>query len=189
MRARERPLRPSGTDSQSDRRAAKIAIVTSTNRRSYLRLGAVCAAVSAAVAVAVVLVFSSGTSQAAPTKSQYFARVAAICRFYGPKLDKIPPPIDVTIPSEITESVRKVEPILRAEAEAMRRLEPPRELRAKLAQWNELNQRSIAKLGEALRAAEKIDLRGIQVAYVEFVVTGAKAQKLGHAIGFPSPPC
>ena len=41
----------------------------------------------------------------------------------------------------------------------------------------------------ALRAAEKIDLRGIQVAYVEFVVTGAKAQKLGHAIGFPSPPC
>jgi hypothetical protein len=41
----------------------------------------------------------------------------------------------------------------------------------------------------ALRAAEKTDLRGIQVAYVEFVVTGAKAQKLGHAIGFPSPPC
>ena len=70
--------------------------------RRHLRLGVVCAAVSAAVAVAVVLVFSSGTSQAAPTKSQYFARVAAICRFYGPKLDKIPPPIDVTIPSEIT---------------------------------------------------------------------------------------
>jgi hypothetical protein len=157
--------------------------------RRHLRLGVVCAAVSAAVAVAVVLVFSSGTSQAAPTKSQYFARVAAICRFYGPKLDKIPPPIDVTIPSEITESVRKVEPILRAEAKAVRRLEPPRELRAQLEQWNELNQRSIAKLGGALRAAEKTDLRGIQVAYVEFVVTGAKAQKLGHAIGFPSPPC
>ena len=85
--------------------------------------------------------------------------------------------------------MRKVEPILKAEAEAVRRLEPPRELRAQLEQWNELNQRSIAKLGGALRAAEKTDLRGIQVAYVEFVVTGAKAQKLGHAIGFPSPPC
>ena len=158
-------------------------------RRSYLLLGAGCAAVSAAVAVAVVLAFGSGTSHAAPTKSEYFARVAAICRLYGPKLDKIPPPIDVTTPSEITESVRKVEPILRAEAEAVRRLEPPRELRAQLAQWNELNRRSIAKLGDALRAAKKTDLRGIQVAYVEFVVTGAKAQKLGHAIGFPSPPC
>jgi hypothetical protein len=163
--------------------------VARTNRRWYLTLGAACAALFAASVATVIVLVSSGTSEAAPTKSEYFARVAAICRIYGPKLDKIPPPIDVTIPSEITESVRKVEPVLRAEAAAVRRLEPPRELRAQLARWNELNERSIAKLGEALRAAEKTDLRGIQVAYVEFVVTGAKAQKLGHAIGFPSPPC
>lgn len=151
-------------------------------------LGAVCLAVSATIASVIVLV-ASGSSEAAPTKSEYFARVAAICRIYGPKLDKIPPPIDVTIPSEITESVKKVEPVLRAEAAAVRRLKPPRELRAQLERWAKLNDQSIAKLGVALRAAEKIDLRGIQVAYVEFVVTGAKAQKLGHAIGFPSPPC
>jgi hypothetical protein len=85
--------------------------------------------------------------------------------------------------------VTKVEPLLRAEAQAMRRLKPPRELKDKLARWNTLNQQSIAKLGEALSAAKNVDLRGIQVAYVEFVVTGAKAQKLGHQIGFPSPPC
>ena len=152
-------------------------------------MGLACGALAVAVAVAVVLIANTGSSKAAPTKAEYLSRVAAICRLYGPKLDKVPPPIDVTIPSEITESVRKVEPILRAEAEAVRRLEPPRELRAQLARWNDLNQRSIAKLGEALRAAEKTDLRGIQVAYVAFVVTGAKAQKIGHAIGFPSPPC
>jgi hypothetical protein len=157
--------------------------------RSYLKLGAVCAALAVAVALAVVLVANTGSSKAAPTRAEYLSRIAAICREYGPRLDKIPPPIDVTIPSEITESVRKVEPILRAEAEAVRRLEAPRELRKQVSRWNELNQRSIAKLGEALRAAEKTDLRGIQVAYVEFVVTGAKAQKVGHAIGFPSPPC
>jgi hypothetical protein len=162
--------------------------VAVTNRRWYLGLGAACVAIAAVIAAVIVLAVS-GTSQAAPTKSEYFARVAAICRLYGPKLDKIPPPIDVTIPSEITESVKKVEPVLRAEAQAMRRLKPPRELKAKLARWNELNQQSIAKLGEALRAAEKVDLRGIQVAYVSFVVTGAKAQKLGQEIGFPSPPC
>jgi hypothetical protein len=156
-----------------------------------LRLAAACAALSGAIAVALVFAFTSGTSQAAPTKSEYFARVAAICRFYGPKLDKIPPPYDVTIPALITRSVTKVEPLLRAESEAVRRLKPPRELRAQLARWNELNEQSIAKLREALRAAaaKMIDLRGIQVAYVEFVVIGAKAQKLGHAIGFPSPPC
>jgi hypothetical protein len=158
-------------------------------RRSYLKLGAVCTALAVAVALAVVLVANTGSSKTAPTRAEYLGSVAAICREYGPRLDKIPPPIDVTIPSEITESVRKVEPILRAEAEAVRRLEAPRDLREQVSQWNELNQRSIAKLGEALRAADKTDLRGIQVAYVEFVVTGAKAQKLGHAIGFPSPPC
>src|SRR5581483_10512403 len=171
------------------RRPTKDAIVAGTNRRSYVRLGAACVALAGAIAAAIALAFTSGASQAAPTKSQYFARVAAICRLYGPKLAKVPPPIDITIPSEITESVRKVEPVLRAEAEAVRRLQAPRELRAQLARWNELNKLSIAKLGEALRAAERTDLRGIQVAYVEFVVTGAKAQKLGHAIGFPSPPC
>ena len=159
--------------------------------RRPLRLGLACAALAVALAVAVgiVLVANTGSSKAAPTRAEYLSSVAAICRLYGPKLDKVPPPIDVTIPSEITESVRKVEPILRAEAEAVRRLEPPRELREQITQWNELNRRSIAKLAVALRAAEKTDLRGIQVAYVEFVVTGAKAQKLGHAIGFPSPPC
>ena len=71
-------------------------------RRSYLLLGLACAAVAAAVAVAIVLAFGTGSSQAAPTKSQYFARVAAICRLYGPKLDKIPPPYDITIPALIT---------------------------------------------------------------------------------------
>jgi hypothetical protein len=157
--------------------------------RRHLTLGLACAVLAIAIAVGIVLVAHRASSKTAPTRAEYLSNVAAICRLYGPKLDKIPPPIDVTIPSEITESVRKVEPILRAEAEAVRRLEPPRELREQIAQWNELNRRSIAKLAVALRAAEKTDLRGIQVAYVEFVVTGAKAQKLGHAIGFPSPPC
>lgn len=159
------------------------------NRRWYAILGAAFAVVAAAIAGAFVLAFSSGRSEAAPTKRQYFEQVAAICRIYGPKLDKIPPPIDVTIPSEITESVTKVEPVLREEAEAVRKLTPPRELRTKLERWNKLNQQAIAKLAVALEAAKKIDLRGIQVAYVSFVVMGAKAQKLGHEIGFPSPPC
>jgi hypothetical protein len=163
--------------------------VARTNRRSYLALGTACAAVAVAVAVVIVLVVGTGSSKAAPTRSEYFARVAALCRLYGPKLDKIPPPYDITIPALITRSVTKVEPILRAEAEAMQQLVPPRELRAQVARWNELNRQSIAKLREALRAARETNLTGIQVAYVSFVVTGAKAQKLGRAIGFPSPPC
>jgi len=158
-------------------------------RRSYLTLGAACLAVAVTVAVVIVLAVGSGSSEAAPTRSEYFARVAAICRLYGPRLDKIPPPYDITIPALITRSVTKVQPILQAEAAAMRRLEPPPELRTQVARWNELNRNSIAKLAVALRAARATNLTGIQVAYVQFIVTGAKAQKLGKAIGFPSPPC
>src|SRR3954447_23624693 len=98
MQATVRPSRPefkrmSDFPQSERRRATKVAIVAPTKRRSYLRLGAACAVLSAAIAVGLVLAFASGTSEAAPTKSQYFARVAAICRIYGPKLDKIPPPI------------------------------------------------------------------------------------------------
>ena len=159
------------------------------NHRWYGFLGAACLVLACGVATAIVLTFNGSPASAAPTKSQYFARVAAICRAYGPRLDKVPPPIDITIPSEITASVTKVEPILREESAAVRRLTPPRELRKQLARWNKLNGESISQLAVALKAAKNIDLRGIQVAYVTFVVTGAKAQKLGHAIGFPSPPC
>lgn len=163
--------------------------MTRTNRRSYLALGAACTAVAVTVAVVIVLAVGIGESKAAPTKSEYFEQVAAICRLYGPKLDKIPPPYDITIPALITKSVTKVEPILREEAAAMRRLEPPAELRAQIARWLKLNDASIAKLQVALRAAKEVNLTGIQVAYVSFIVTGAKAQKLGKTIGFPSPPC
>lgn len=159
------------------------------SKRWYLALGAGCAAVVAAIAATVVLVFGSGSSQAAPTKAEYFDRIAAICRKYGPKLDKIPPPIDLSVPSELSASAEKALPVLRAESDAVRRLAQPRELRAKLARWIKLNDLSLAKLAATLPAARAKNLRAVQVAYVQFVVTGAKAQHLGHTIGFPSPPC
>ena len=47
-----------------------------TNRRWYLGLGAACVAIAAVIAAVIVLAVS-GTSQAAPTKSEYFARVTS----------------------------------------------------------------------------------------------------------------
>ena len=155
--------------------------------RWYLAIGSACV-ISAGVAAALVLVFTSN-SVAAPTKPEYFAKVAAICSTYGPKLDKVPPPADLGIPSELAVAARQVLPVLRAEAEAVRRLQPPRELRAMLRRWSRLNDQSISKLDETLLAARETNLLGVQIAYVQFLVTGAKAQHLGRSIGFPSPPC
>jgi len=158
-------------------------------RHLYLVFGAVCLLLAAAVAGGFVLAFDSGSSKAAPTKAQYFRKVAAICRTYGPKLDKIPPPIDLSIPSELYGSAEKVLPILRAESNAVRRLVPPRELKTKVERWLKLNDRSLSRLAATLPAAKAKNLQGVQVAYVEYVVIGAKAQHLGKSIGFPSPPC
>lgn len=160
----------------------------SSTRRWYAALGAASATVVVAIVAVFVLVFS-GSSQAAPTKEAYFARVAAICRVYGPQLDKVPSPSDIAVPGEIITSVEKALPILRAETRAVRALRPPTELRAQLTRWLELNDRANAKLAEALRAAREPDLGVMGVAYVQFLKTGAAAERLGRAIGFPRPPC
>ena len=158
-------------------------------RHWYLALGAFFVLVAAAVAGGLVLAFGSGSSKAAPTKAEYFQRVATICRFYGPKLDKIEPPADISVPSEIITSVTKVLPLLRAESNEVGRLEPPRELRAKLARWTQLNDSSLSELAVALRAGRQKSFAAVGTAYVKFVVTGVKAQRLGRQIGFPRPPC
>lgn len=156
-------------------------------RRWYAFLGASCTFVAGGIGVGLVLTFS-GTSAAAPTKQQYFARVAAICRVYGPKLDQIVP-ADIAEPANVIETMKRALPLIKGQTDAVRELRPPTELRAKVAQWLELHEHRIAKLEEAMRAAKKLDLRTMSVAYVDFILRGPKAAKLGGEIGIPSPPC
>jgi hypothetical protein len=159
-----------------------------TNRRRSLALGAACALIAAAVAAAIVVAFP-GRSEAAPTKAQFLARVAAICRVYGPRLDRVPPPGDIAVPGEVATSVAQALPILEAESKELRALRSPAELRARLARWHALNDRSLAELAVALRAAREPNLSTMGVAYVRFLLDGSKAEKVGRTIGFPRPPC
>ena len=157
-------------------------------RRWHLVVGALCVAVAASVAGGILVAFGP-TAQAAPTKAEYLAQVAAICRAYGPKLDRVPPPGDIAIPGEIASSVEKALPLLVAESVAVRSLRSPVELKAELARWHELNERSLDNLQQALRLAREPDLSGMGVAYVRYMLVGARAEKVGKAIGFPRPPC
>jgi hypothetical protein len=159
-----------------------------TTTRWYLGLGTFCALVAGSIVAGFVLAFS-GSSQAAPTKSQYFGRVAAICRRYGPRLDKVPPPYDIAIPGVVASSVEKALPILEAETRAVRALRPPEGLKSRIARWLVLNDRANAKLAEALRQARLPNLGAMGIAYVAFLRQGAEAEHLGRAIGFPRPPC
>jgi len=150
-------------------------------------VGAACAAVGVAIAVTAVLVFSA-SSRAEPTRAEYLQRVAAICRIYGPRLDRIRPP-DVAEPANVIDAVARALPLARAQEREVRRLEPPPELRSRLARWFRLQERRLAMLEKALRAGRGGDYRTLSVAYVDFILAGPDVARLGSAIGMPHPPC
>ncbi len=153
-------------------------------RRTQALASAGAILVAGVVAAVVVLVFS-GSSQAAPTKAEYFAQVAKICRAYGPKLDAIAPPPDVSIPGEVVTPLKKVIPLLRAENAQVRALRLPTELSAQVRRWLVVKDRVLAKLEQALHAAEEPDISGTAVKYLQFLALARRAAALGHAIGFP----
>ena len=132
-------------------------------RSRYVLPAAACAGMAVAVATVLVLVFS-GDSEAAPTKVEYLAQVAAVCRVYGPQLDKIPPP-DVSVPANVIVAIRAVFPLLEAQQREVRALRAPEELRATLARWLDLHDRRLGMLEDALRAGQRDDLLAMSVAY------------------------
>lgn len=150
-------------------------------------VGAGCAVATAGVVAAVVLVFSA-SSRAEPTRAEYLERVAAICRVYGPRLDRIRPP-DVAEPANVIDAVVRALPLARAQQRAVSALAPPPELRAQLKRWFRLQERRLGMLERALRAGRRQDFRALSVAYMDFVLAGPEVARLGSAIGIPHPPC
>ena len=158
-----------------------------TLRRRRALLAAACAVLTAGVTAAVVLVFSA-SSRAEPTQKEYLAQVAAICRVYGPKLDKIRPP-DVAEPANVIAAVSRALPLVKAQEREVEALTPPPALRARLTKWFALQHRRIGMLERAMQAARRQDFRALSVAYVDFILAGPKAARMGSAIGIPHPPC
>jgi hypothetical protein len=138
------------------------------------------------IAAVVVLAFGNSSSEAAPTKAEYFAGVAKICGAYGPRFDAIAPPSDVTIPGEVVTPLKRVIPLIRAETSEVSALTTPRELAAKIDHWLALKQRVIASLEKTLHAAEAPDIAGTAVAYIRFEKLAGETSRAGAAIGFPS---
>ena len=146
-------------------------------------------AVTAAVATVVVVLATAGSSSsAAPTRAQYLAGVAAVCRVYGPKLDRIRPP-DVAEPANVIAAVDRVLPLVRAQLRRVRTLEPPEELRTRVERWLALQRRRLGLLEKADAAGRRQDFRAMSIAYVDFLLAGSETGRLGQALGIPHPPC
>ena len=150
-------------------------------------LGVVCAVVVAGVATAVVLVATAHSSPE-PTRAQYLAGVAAICRVFGPKLDVIRPP-DVAEPANVIAAVDQVLPLVQAQLRQVRGLTPPPSLRPRVDRWLVLQARRVGMLEKAQVAGQRQDFRAMSIAYVDFLLAGSKTSGLGRSIGIPHPPC
>jgi hypothetical protein len=152
--------------------------------RQRLLLGAACLLVAGGVAAAFVLAFSDD-STAAPSKAEYFARVAAICRIYGPQLDKIDPPHDIAIPGEVVGPLRVVLPLIVAQTRELHALRPPKELKSRIEHWLALKDRAIATLKRTLREGLLPDVRLMGPDWLLFVDQNEEAGKAAAKIGFP----
>ena len=86
-------------------------------------------------------------------------------------------------------AVTRALPLVKAQQREVKALEAPRELRAELARWFDLQDRRLGMLERALRAARRQDFRALSVAYVDFILAGPETARLGSAIGIPHPPC
>ena len=141
-------------------------------------LGVAAAAVATGI-VAVILVASARSSDE-PTRAQYLAEVAAICKVYGPKLDTIRPP-DVAEPANVIDAVDRVLPLVTAQLRRVKALEPPEELRPKVERWLALQDRRLGMLEKAQAAGRQQDFRTMSVAYVDFMLEGSETGRLGES--------
>jgi len=151
------------------------------------RLGVVAAAVTVAAIAGVILV-TTASSHAEPTRAEYLEGVAAVCRVYGPKLDRIRPP-DVAEPANVIDAVDRVLPLVEAQLDRVKRLTPPSELEPEVRRWLVLQQRRLRILEKAQAAGRRQDFRALSVAYVDFLLAGRDTGALGKEIGVPHPPC
>jgi hypothetical protein len=149
---------------------------------------AIAAAALTAGAVAAVILVTTGSSHAETTRAEYLGAVGAVCRVYGPKLDRIDPP-DVAEPANVIAAVDGVLPLLQAQLRRVRALEPPDALRPQVRRWLVLQQDRLGILEKAQAAGRRQDFRTMSVAYVDFLLAGRETGNLGKTIGIPHPPC
>jgi hypothetical protein len=149
-------------------------------RRSLIVGGAALVLV-AGVATGVVLGFRGGSGSLTP--EEYLDRTSAVCLSYARQMDVIPPP-DPTSAAEVVASVGKALPILRAQADAVRRIHPPRELQARVRTFFERTDRSLAALAAQLAAARRHDLPAMKARFGDWLAASVAAQAASRKVGY-----
>ena len=125
----------------------------------------------------------SGGGKHQPTSHAYLARVSAVCRSYARRLERVPAPSDPAAYGDVVASVRRVLPLLAAQASAMRDVVSPAGLEPRLDRLFALNRRSIAELRTVLTAARRREAGVVAVGLVRFSALRDRVHALAVAVG------
>jgi hypothetical protein len=118
--------------------------------RARVALAGLGLALAAAGVAAAVVLAAGGHDADDDARAAYLDRVSEICEAYGRRLDRVAPP-DITIPASVYESVQEALPLVVAELDEVRAVEPPPSLRRQVARFLELSDATVARL-RAVRA-------------------------------------
>ena len=150
-------------------------------RRSTVIGGVALVVAAGATAAGIAVAFGGGDSSLTP--EQYLARADAVCVSYARRLDHVSPP-DPTSAADVAASVGKALPILRAQAEAVRRIRPPHELEGRVRVFFARTDRSLAALAAELEAAKRNDAKTMKARFGDWVVASAAAQEASMRVGY-----
>lgn len=147
--------------------------------RALIGLGLV--VVAGGVAAGIVLAFHGGGSSLTP--AQYLERADAVCRPYAQQLDHVAPP-DPGSTVDVAASVGRALPILRRQADAVRKIHPPRELEERVRAFFLRTDRSLAALGSVLEAARRGDSKTMGPRLGAWFDASDKAQAASKQVGY-----
>jgi hypothetical protein len=137
------------------------------------------------IGTAVVLTLTTaGHGAKGPSRRDYLAQARMICREYNARLDRIPPIQDPTLLGNVIESANAAIPMLSEQARRIEALTPPRDLRASVARFFALTDRSIATLKSVRRAARHLDSAHVGLGLIRFGKESTAAKLVGRRIGY-----
>jgi hypothetical protein len=139
-------------------------------------------ALAAAIAGGIALAFGR-RGDTGPSRAEYLAEIAAICKRFEPRLSSIAPP-DVTIPGSVVQSVDAALPLIHERVTETRAVEPPEELKAPVDRFFALTDRATRRLEDLRRVAKTRDLARSANALDAYVQARNAARAGADRIGF-----
>jgi hypothetical protein len=147
---------------------------------------ALAALVAGGAAATVVLVAGGGGGNGGGgelTPAEYLARASAACTPFARQLDRIVPP-DLGSPADVAATVSRALPLLRRQADAVRRIPPPPVLAERVRRFFALNDRALAALAAALDAARRNDRAALGPRLGAWFDAGGAAHEASQRAGF-----